>query len=618
MGAPVRRVLAIDAGTRNIRLLLAGADFRRLHILRQEVVDVAKEGLTTPEETKAYFHAILGEWGSPPVVMVLPQHLSTSHAIDLPVAPDVEVKKLIGDEAVKLGGVSESRIIYDFVRTHAETGGRQQFWVTLAQEGDIRDRLARFGVEGEQLCEVTTTANALIAAFRAASPDAERALLVHIGAQTTVLIIVIAGQGGFATSFQMGGDFFTRSLARQLSSPEDQAEVIRHSKNLLLGPDASPAFIETVDGWVTEFDQQLREWFRSHPGASGGFDVISSGGGFNQPGLRDYLNRRTGLDIRDWPASGSNRDTAPQAGFEVAYGAALQALGRGGPSPSLLPEDYRQAWKRYLNLQRLERASLVMALLILMLLGLGIWKKVNLIEAKQGWLAKIKYGQELFELNRALRTDLANEYNLVRPVFAQEQQTVDTLRVFGLLQQSRSNRAFWFVLLADQQSYFSYPPASLTTNRPPSTNAAAITVVPLRISAAPEFPATNHVTGTNSVSPRSGFIAELTVPEDAEAARKTLRELVGQLGKQETFSRADLLSDDLRRELADHKVILPDRHFALRLDLARTEFNKPVPGPAPIPVPGPAPASTGLRGPVKRMSGNADAEGRLRGGGLEP
>ena len=39
------------------------------------------------------------------------------------------------------------------------------------------------------------------------------------------------------------------------------------------------------------------------------------------------------------------------------------------------------------------------------------------------------------------------------------------------------------------------------------------------------------------------------------------------------FERVDLLSEDLRRSLADPKVILPERHFALALDFATTEFQ---------------------------------------------
>ena len=103
-------------------------------------------------------------------------------------------------------------------RTGSSFGSR------FRQEGDIRERILRLGVEQEDLCEVTTTANALITAYRTTCPLSSRAVLVHLGAQTTVVVILLAGQGAFATSFQMGGDFFTRSLARLRDCSEERAE----------------------------------------------------------------------------------------------------------------------------------------------------------------------------------------------------------------------------------------------------------------------------------------------------------------------------------------------------------------------------------------------------------
>src|SRR5258708_40284433 len=122
-----------------------------------------------------------------------------------------------------------------------ETGGgnRQQFWVTLCQEGEIRERIARLGIEQDDLCEVTTTANALIAAYRAASPSTSRSILVHLGAQTTGVVIVLAGLGAFATSFQMGGEFFTRALARQRNCSAEQAVELERVRHFLAGRKAS-------------------------------------------------------------------------------------------------------------------------------------------------------------------------------------------------------------------------------------------------------------------------------------------------------------------------------------------------------------------------------------------
>jgi len=53
-----------------------------------------------------------------------------------------------------------------------------------------------------------------------------------------------------------------------------------------------------------------------------------------------------------------------------------------------------------------------------------------------------------------------------------------------------------------------------------------------------------------------------------------LTTLVKGLKQQALFSKVDLLSDDLRRNLADPKVLVPDRHFVLALDFAEPELQK--------------------------------------------
>ncbi|MCX6922363.1 MAG: hypothetical protein NT154_03980, partial [Verrucomicrobia bacterium] len=80
----VRRVLALDAGSRCIKLLLAESDFGRLQILKEELIDLQAEGLVSADEIKAHLKVSLNECGQPPLALVLPQHLSISQVIDLP------------------------------------------------------------------------------------------------------------------------------------------------------------------------------------------------------------------------------------------------------------------------------------------------------------------------------------------------------------------------------------------------------------------------------------------------------------------------------------------------------------------------------------------------------
>jgi len=566
---PVRRVLAVDAGQRCLKLLLAQTDFGRLRIVKEELVDLQAEGLVSADELKSHLQTRLEELGHPSVAMALPEHVSTSLVVDLPLAPESEVEKLIADEIVKVGGVSETRICHDFVRTESQVKNRQQFWVTLCREGDIRERIQRLGVEQEDLCEVTTVANALIAAYRSACPLSSRAVLVHLGAQTTVVVVLLAGQGVFATSFQMGGDFFTRAIARLRSGTEAAAEALKREHDFLTGPEASTEFASVVDGWVAELKRQLQEWFQRDQRAAADakqFDLIASGQAFDQPGLLEYLERKAGLALKPWPKPNQPDAVAPGKGFEVAYGLALQALGFTAQPVSLLPEDYERLRQKRVGRQRVEMGNLILLAICALLLVFGAWYKLSVGREKQALQDKVRSGQETFEANEALTIELLSEYDNLRPIFASQQNSIDILKTLSLLQQARSNRSLWYVLIADQQSYFSGPPVALATNRPALTNLIG-----------PALELTRPAALTNSGLSKPGLIVELCVPGDVEAARLIFSELVKDLKQQPLlFSQVDLLSDDLRRGLADPKVVIPN-HWVVHLDFAETELQLRLP-----------------------------------------
>ena len=191
---PVRRVLAVDAGSSRLRLALVKSSFGRVEILREESFDLHEEGLVATEELKSHLQAIREDCGDPPVALALAQHLSISQTIDLPQATESEIRKIIEGETVKLTGVSESAIVHDFVRVGSTAPGRQQFWVTFCKEGDIEERVRQLGLDQDDLCEVTTTASALAVAFRAAVPHVAQGILVHLGAQSTVVVVLSGAQ----------------------------------------------------------------------------------------------------------------------------------------------------------------------------------------------------------------------------------------------------------------------------------------------------------------------------------------------------------------------------------------------------------------------------------------
>lgn len=567
---PVRRVLAVDAGSRSIRLLLLESRFGKLRVLRQEAIDLQEEGLVAADELKAHLQLTLTDWGRPPLALALPQQIAVSQIVDLPPVPDAEARQLIEAEVVKVAGASETAMVFDFKRVAPLSADRQSFWVTFCQEAEIQSRIEQLGLDNQEFRDVTTGANALIAAWQATHPTAKNAMIVHAGAQSTTVVVIHNGEGVFASSFPMGGDFFTRSIARIKQSSVEAAEALKSSTDLLNGDKKLPGFAEAVDGWAAELRRQLSEWRSHRPTAAIDLthaEFIVTGGALEQPGLIDYLATKTGLKFKRWPTDGAPDTLQPAIGFEIALGTALQALGHGAQSASLLPANRLAAWKNRLSRQRLEFANSALVILCFIVLALGIWQKFLLIQRKQALVNKVQAGLETFQGNNALTSDLLNGYESSRPLFERQQTTIDTLESFSLLQQARSNRSLWFVLVADQQSYFSHPVA-VVTNKSSPTNLV-------------DFDFTRLGDATNGSPAKPGLIAAMSLPEDPDNARNTVSVVVNNLKKAQVFGRVDLVSEDLRRNLADSKVVLPDKLFTLALDFAITDFQAPRKGARP-------------------------------------
>ena len=152
---PVRRVLAVDAGSRCIRLLLLENRFGKLKVLRQDALDLQEEGLVSPEELKAHLQTTLADWGRPPLALTLPQQIAVSQIVDLPPVPDSEARQLIEAETIKLSGLSETAMVYDFTRVPTLTESRHRpqrfggFTRTTDgnQEGFLRSQIGRVGIQ---------------------------------------------------------------------------------------------------------------------------------------------------------------------------------------------------------------------------------------------------------------------------------------------------------------------------------------------------------------------------------------------------------------------------------------------------------------------------------------
>lgn len=562
---PTRRLLAVDAGSRTVKLILMEEMFGRCRVLQERLLEPAGEEEDSREDCLLRVRSLLAEVGDCPVALALPHYRALSQVLDLPSASPEDVEAAIEQESLKLSGLGESQIVHDFSRLNPFGRLQNPFWVTFCQEGEVQNQIGRCGLGELDLCEVTTTANALVAAYLARHPDEAPTALVDIGAMGTLVTIVLQGQPVYAASFAMGTELWAEVLSHSNACPLATARERLSTQGFT--PDVRAALAPVLRRWHGELSRVMGEWARDNAdlGLKGtDLECVLAGGGAELPDLLETLSSLSDLRLTAWSESGPEGRVSPQ--FAVAYGTALHALGRAAHPASLLPDEVRHYWRRSHLLQLLQSLLLVALTLVTLVLGVGTWQKMGQEKEKrrlteQG-LATLATARSV----AALEQDSAEEYRKTRPVLQRQRETLDTLGTLALLQQSRSNQAFWYVLFAGRRDYFLASPFP-STNAPPSTNRE------------PE--------GAYLPS-RPGFVVELCVPEPGETGRRTVSRLVNDLRTTGLYQHVDSLPDDRRRPLADPQVLLPEGHFALELETRPNPFAAVDPAstrkPPPIPI----------------------------------
>jgi Tfp pilus assembly PilM family ATPase len=554
-----RRLLVIDPGSRCVKILLVAKLVGSVRVLRHRSIDLAEGALLSPDESSRLLDAALKEFGPTPTAISLPQHLSISQVIDLPRAGPEQVQEMIEAETVKLSGLSESGIVYDYGKLKPFGKYQNPFWVTVAKEEEILGEVSRLAGVGERLCEIITPANALIATYQAAQPRPENALLVELGASGTVVTIVAQGQGVYAINYPVGGSAFTEVIAQQKNCSLETARSLKYSHNLFAGGQMVPGLRKAVDGWRSELEKILQDWLRENPelGLSiDSFRIILSGGGARQPGLMEYLNARSALRFTGWPSLSGELGELTLERYAVAYGVALKWLEASPPSASLFPADLREARKRRRTQELLQSINWALLLIVALILLFGTAQKFNLEWKKDALLKQSQTVLQEAKGVESLNRQWEAAYEQLRPVLKQQKRTVDKLATLSLLQKVRGDKKLWYVLFADQESYFAGQAAPLS-----QTNMVAAAAL----------------NTTNRPSAKYGFIAELCLSEEGEAMRQTLSKVVTELKQNSNINNVDTLPADQRKNLVSTNALLPGRHFSLSIEMAENTFQNPLP-----------------------------------------
>jgi Tfp pilus assembly PilM family ATPase len=584
---PASRVIGIDPGNRCLKLVLAERCFNRLRFLESVQIECPGWlGEANPKEAAERLASALEELGPYPVALALPQHRTLSQVVDLPPVERSIVARLIQNEVYKLSGLGQSRVAYDHAPLQPFGRHQHAYWISLCQESEVEALAERLGLNPENICGATSSGNALINSYLAQFPDTTATVLVNAGLRSTTVAILLEGQGVHLASFPLGGELFLETIAHALNLSLEEAEQKAMHQNLLQGPEAIPALRTSVDNWLGELMRVFQEW-HSEQGVlvppADAFQFVLTGSMAESPWFAAYLNRTTGRPVfGPWPEREEGVNPIQEGRFAIARGVAAQALGKSRQSAALLPMEARQHWRKQREAQLFQTFTFLLLLFAGLVLGVGAWQKsreevrlVAALETAQNAQARVRALKELSRQH-------AENFARLHPLLEREQFTDDLLRSLAWLSSVRTTQSWWYVLFADTHTYMAAPPA---LESPAATN-----ILPL----VGPLPLPDILPATNRPAAKPGFVAELCIPEEGEALRRSLSQTVAALQRNPRFKNVDTVPPEQRRALAEPKALLPnpERHFALLLELATNEFLT-VPAPATNP-----PPASGTAAPV--------------------
>src|SRR5262245_10559470 len=201
------------------------------------------------------------------------------------------------------------------------------------------------------------------------------AVVMDIGTDASNLIITDGGKIIWQRPIPLGGNNFTRALTKELKLTFAKAEHLK--RNAAKSPDMASilkAIKPVLTDFVGEVQRSLGYFTNTHRDAHVAY-MVGLGSAFKLPGLQKYLADKLALEVKKptkfEKLSGETvlNDTLFQENlltFPVAYGLALQGLGRARLVTNLLPQEIR--------MDRLIRSKKpwAAAAAALLLLGIGV------------------------------------------------------------------------------------------------------------------------------------------------------------------------------------------------------------------------------------------------------
>lgn len=549
----MERVMILDPGETATLILIAERVLRRVQV--REHITIPNHLAPAKDIVPETVEHLRSQYDPIRIYLMLPQSETVSQPISLQTQ---SIEEFITEEAARFQKIENVELVFDHQplaesSMSEERGQRGNggglWWLTYCREPSVQQRLQTLGLDFDDVDDVTSTAQGLWSAFENLEPSDGAVWAVDVGRRHTALLQIRDGQPQFAASFSSPLVGFSSEQPEFPAAPSPSADALESWLERLLPPSIPRASQQTIP--LTRRDRLL----------------LLGEQGLIEPAAA-FLRKKTEATVilpeeEHQPKSGEESKAKDQKStnqrrvpseFTAALGVAHAALGLAKLQISLLPQARRQRRDQKFFWNRLRSWTTAAAAATIFLLLLATWQNAVLFQMNDKHIQRAESViAEMQETEKTLAQSAA-QYEQVRPILRLQQETDELIETFAALQSIAQDPAYWLVLLADFDSYYSPSSTPIASNKietPPALAAA------------------------NPFADKPGFVAEFSFRHSGETMRSKLLSLVNRLNENKIYRHVDTLAEDIRRPLAQTNVLFPgERHAALSLELRRNYFAR--------------------------------------------
>jgi type IV pilus assembly protein PilM len=381
--------LGLDVGTKTVKAVRLRLVDRRPELLGVGRLTLSAEGILDDQELRESIADWVQRsgWRRSDTCTGLPQYLTTVQVRDFPVAPPGGMGKMIDFETRHLSGISEERFLTDYQILPPGAGRRNPVLIGVCRESVVAERLSLIEAAGLLPADLTMNSLAGLNALFDLHPETLREkrpqLLLDVGADSSTVTLFAEGHPLFSGSLMIGGERFTQELAAVRNLSPAQADEAKGRSPIELDRESAP-LSRVAHNLQVELNGVLEQWrgqesaeLRDQPLAG----LWLCGGGARQAGLAESL----AAEYR-CPAAVFGPQTEPgknpEPDLAVAYGLALQGIGKAPVSVSLTPFALQWSNTRRRNFPALVAAAVFLAALLVILMS-GYYRELRSVDARQ-------------------------------------------------------------------------------------------------------------------------------------------------------------------------------------------------------------------------------------------